>query len=56
MTGDREKYRIVGSYMNHSAPTGEGERFITEDGRHWRRTPPFEQEDETGREITRRLW
>jgi hypothetical protein len=28
--------RIVYRYTNHAAPTGESEREVTEDGRHWR--------------------
>lgn len=33
--------RIVRTYSDNDAPTGESERWVTEDGRHWMRAPDY---------------
>lgn len=33
--------RIVRTYSDAGAPTGESERWVTEDGRHWMRAPDY---------------
>ena len=42
--------QIILHYMNYSAPTGEGQRYVTQSGQHWRDVMPFEKESGTGQE------
>ena len=50
--------QIIERYEEHSAPTGEGTKYVTADGQTWHETQPFERSEafidrEQGRIIPR---
>ncbi len=46
---DEGDLKIVRRYSVPNAPTGESQRVVTEDGRHWK--PTFSNERPTGRVL-----
>ncbi len=53
MAGTDSESRIVKVYTVANAPTGEGERYVTQDGRVWKRT--FGQDNTSTGQVNGRM-